>query len=233
MEHLPQLSGEKSSEKADRAPEDVLFRGAVFDRGAESVLEGQAAEITPGQIEGVVGGLSTQTGTDWAAAQVQGADMGALGGGDGHESGPTSWSHSSFPGPATPVADRAMSQPSSLRAPSAIARGHLRGDCAELVQQVLGHPQYARLHLIGVGDHPAPEHLGGAGMSVRRLAIRPPVMLSAQPRVRPFSRSRSSTTSSREETIHPVHPGAEAGLQLLHLGQKQGLGLLHGGCPWR
>lgn len=27
MEHLPQLSGEKSSEKADRAPEDVLFRG--------------------------------------------------------------------------------------------------------------------------------------------------------------------------------------------------------------
>ena len=87
MEHLPQLSGEKSSEKADRAPEDVLFRGAVFDRGAGSVLEGQAAEITPGQIKGVVGGLSTQTGTDWAAAQVQGADMGALGGGDGHESG--------------------------------------------------------------------------------------------------------------------------------------------------
>ena len=40
-------------------------------------------------------------------------------------------------------------------------------------------------------------------MSVRRLAIRPPVMLSAQPRVRPFSRSRSSTTSSREETSTP------------------------------
>ena len=47
-EHLPQLSGEKSSEKADRALENVLFRGAVFDRGAGSVLEGQAAEITPG-----------------------------------------------------------------------------------------------------------------------------------------------------------------------------------------
>ena len=60
MDHLPQLSGEKSSEKADRAPEDVLFRGAVFDRGAGSVLEGQAAEITPGQIKGVVGGVRVE-----------------------------------------------------------------------------------------------------------------------------------------------------------------------------
>ena len=28
MEHLPQLSGEKSSEKADRAPEGGVLRGA-------------------------------------------------------------------------------------------------------------------------------------------------------------------------------------------------------------
>lgn len=33
IERLSQLSIGKSSEKADRAPEDVLFRGAVFDRG--------------------------------------------------------------------------------------------------------------------------------------------------------------------------------------------------------
>lgn len=41
MEHLPQLSGEKSSEKADRAPEDVLFRGAVFDRGRDQSSKGR------------------------------------------------------------------------------------------------------------------------------------------------------------------------------------------------
>ncbi len=35
---------------------------------------------------------------------------------------PISWPRSSLSGPATPVVDRAMSQPSSFRAPSAIAR---------------------------------------------------------------------------------------------------------------
>ena len=42
-----------------------------------SVLIGQAGEIPPGQIEGVMGGLGTQPGPDRAAAQLQGTHMGA------------------------------------------------------------------------------------------------------------------------------------------------------------
>ncbi len=41
------------------------------------------------------------------------------------------------------------------------------------------------------------------GRSVKRLATRPPVQLSAVPRVRPFSFSPAKTTSSREDTSTP------------------------------
>ena len=65
------------------------------------------------------------------------------------------------------------------------------------------------------------------GTSVIRLAIRPPVQLSAQPSVNRLTFRPSSTTYSREGTS-AVDQGAEQGLDLLHRGQKQGLGLLLG-----
>ena len=57
--------------------------------------------------------------------------------------------------------------------------------------------------------------------SVSRLAMRPPVQLSAVPKVSPFSFKSSSTTNSREGTSTPYTRGPKCSLSLSTVGRSR------------
>ena len=205
------------------------------DRGGEAlligriILVGQAGEVPAGQVQGVVGGLGPQAGPDGPVAQLQGADIGAAGSGDGHKHG----AHLV----ATVVLVRAGHAgggqgdvaAQDLAGTFRHGLGHLGGDGPMLVQQLLGDPQHPGLHLVGVGDHAALEHLGGARDVGDTLGDEAAGATLGGAQGQVFLLQKGQHHFLQGGHVHTVDLGAEELFDLLHRGLQESLGLGVGG----